>query len=91
MVSRICGRISVATLSVVALILVGWPPAVRAQSVPIVSIASGQNADGRLELFVKVCRAVQHAHQKGIIHRDLLPRSRSSCLSVAATRSRRYC
>src|SRR3954451_9119394 len=25
----------------------------------------------RLELFVKVCRAVQHAHQKGIIHRDL--------------------
>jgi eukaryotic-like serine/threonine-protein kinase len=25
----------------------------------------------RLELFVLVCRAVQHAHQKGIIHRDL--------------------
>ena len=24
----------------------------------------------RLRLFVKVCRAVQHAHQKGIIHRD---------------------
>ena len=25
----------------------------------------------RLELFAKVCHAVQHAHQKGIIHRDL--------------------
>ena len=27
----------------------------------------------RIELFVAVCKAVQHAHQKGIIHRDLKP------------------
>ncbi len=27
----------------------------------------------RLELFCKVCRGVQHAHQKGIAHRDLKP------------------
>ena len=27
----------------------------------------------RLELFMKVCKAVQHAHHKGIIHRDLKP------------------
>ncbi len=29
----------------------------------------------RLKLFIKVCQAVQHAHQKGIIHRDIKPRN----------------
>ena len=27
----------------------------------------------RLELFLRVCQAVQHAHQNGVIHRDLKP------------------
>ena len=27
----------------------------------------------RLDLFVQVCRAIQHAHQKGVIHRDIKP------------------
>ena len=31
------------------------------------------NTQERLDLFVPICRGVQHAHLKGIIHRDLKP------------------
>ncbi|MGD9263872.1 MAG: serine/threonine-protein kinase [Methyloceanibacter sp.] len=34
---------------------------------------NGLSAAHRLELFVDVCRAVQHAHHKAVIHRDLKP------------------
>ncbi len=27
----------------------------------------------RLELFLKVCRAIQHAHQRSVVHRDIKP------------------
>jgi serine/threonine protein kinase/tetratricopeptide (TPR) repeat protein len=45
------------------------------QGVPITEYCDQCNlaAKERLELFVTVCQAVQHAHQKGVIHRDIKP------------------
>ena len=45
------------------------------KGIPIVEYCDRQQmaARERLELFLPVCRAVQHAHGKGIIHRDLKP------------------
>ncbi len=33
----------------------------------------GLQLSERLRLFIRVCEGVQHAHQKGVIHRDLKP------------------
>lgn len=43
--------------------------------IPLVEYVKKNELDliDRLELYLEVCRAVQHAHQKGVIHRDLKP------------------
>ncbi|MCC6669492.1 MAG: serine/threonine protein kinase [Planctomycetes bacterium] len=40
---------------------------------PLTRYAEDRNLDlhARLRLFQSVCRAVQHAHQRGVVHRDL--------------------
>ncbi|MFV1979956.1 MAG: tetratricopeptide repeat protein [Rhodothermia bacterium] len=45
------------------------------KGIPITEFCDEQELSTRerLELFVQVCRAVQHAHTKGVIHRDIKP------------------
>jgi non-specific serine/threonine protein kinase/serine/threonine-protein kinase len=45
------------------------------EGVPVTDHCNAHNHSipERLELFIKVCEGIQHAHQKAIIHRDIKP------------------
>ncbi len=53
--------------SYIAMELVDGPPITEYATLHNLSLRQ------RLEIFVQVCRGVQHAHNRGILHRDLKP------------------
>jgi eukaryotic-like serine/threonine-protein kinase len=40
------------------------------------------NLKERIDIFQQICRGVQHAHQKGVVHRDLKPCNVPRCRSA---------
>lgn len=52
-----------------------WIVMEHVDGVPIAAFCDRDRlpVEARLRLFVRVCQAVQHAHEQGIVHRDLKP------------------
>ncbi len=52
-----------------------WFAMEKVQGRPLLAAADALQLDreARLELFLRVCAGVTHAHQRGVIHRDLKP------------------
>jgi serine/threonine protein kinase/tetratricopeptide (TPR) repeat protein len=46
---------------------------VRGEPITAYADAANLSIDERLRLFIQVCQAVQHAHLKGVVHRDIKP------------------
>ena len=46
---------------------------VRGESVTKFCDATALPLEERLRIFLEICRAISHAHQKGVIHRDIKP------------------
>jgi serine/threonine-protein kinase len=46
---------------------------VQGQSITAYTEKNKLSLEDRLQLFLRVCRAVQHAHQRLVVHRDLKP------------------
>ncbi|MFG0320603.1 MAG: tetratricopeptide repeat protein [Planctomycetota bacterium JB042] len=52
-----------------------WFAMERIDGTPLTRFAEerGLDLDARIDLFVRVCDAVRHAHEQGVVHRDLKP------------------